>query len=466
MFLLKTASRGLGFVRNVVLARILAPDDFGLFGVALVVLSFVERFSATGLQSALVQKKEDIADYLDSAWTVQALRGAVVAVLLVASAPFLAAFFGDARAEPLIQVLGVSFLLGGLTNIGTVEFHRELEMNRQFGYQLSGTLADLAVSIVLSFVLGNVWALMLGMIAGRVVSLVASYALHPYRPKPRLDWGQVRELRRYGRWVFLHHILYFLSYRGDNLIVGKFLGAPALGIYMLAYSISEVVTGEVGKMLDSVAFPVYARAQGNVAQVRAAFLIATELVAAVSLPVAVALYFLAAPVTDLLLGQKWTDVAAVLPALALAGALGAIASNGVALFRGLGRPDIGFRMNLLGVAVTYAIMFPLMLRYGITGVGVAVAAGMLACLPLLAYGSRAVLDTSFRELAAAWAPSAALSAAVALPLFLLPNKSPAAFVLVVLAAVASYGGMAMVLWMTGRRGPLRIIHIARLRRAT
>ncbi|HEV2125642.1 MAG TPA: oligosaccharide flippase family protein [Chloroflexota bacterium] len=108
--LIRSSMRLIAFIRNLVLARLLAPDDFGLFGIALVMLSVLERFSSTGLKAALVQKKADIRDYLDTAFTIRAFRGACLAAIFWLSAPYAAQFFGEPRAAPFIQLLGITVL--------------------------------------------------------------------------------------------------------------------------------------------------------------------------------------------------------------------------------------------------------------------------------------------------------------------------------------------------------------------
>jgi lipopolysaccharide exporter len=460
-FLFRIAARLVGLVRNVALARILVPDDIGLFGIVLVILSVLERFTEPGLHSALIQKGRDIADDLDSTWTVLVLRRTALSAILVFGAPLAAGFFEEPRAVPLIRLLGLAVFIQSFANIGVLYFRRELESRWQYLHTFSGTLADLVVSITLAFFMRNAWALMFGLLASRVVSVAVSYLVHPYRPRLRLDWARTRELNRFGRWVFADNVVAFLAYRGDNLIVGKVLGPAALGVYMLAYSVSEVVTVEVSRIVNNVAFPAYARKQGDRERVSQAFLTATELVAAVSLPVAVAMAVLARPLTLVMLGANWLEVAAVLPPLAFAGCIRAIVVNGNAVSKGLGHPQYALRMNVFGILVMYAVLIPLGLRYGIVGIGVAVLCGAIAKLPLFVAQTTAVLGAGVRPIARALAPAVAMSAGTLASLAaasrLLAHHPPLVSLLVsgVVAAAANLL-VAAVLWYTWGAGPLRV----------
>ena len=116
VFALRIVNRGLGLVRLVILARILAPADFGLMGIALLAMATLETFSQTGFNAALIQKKEDVESYLNSAWTITIIRGVVLFVVLYFSAPYVATFFKSPEAESIIQVFGFSILFQAFTN--------------------------------------------------------------------------------------------------------------------------------------------------------------------------------------------------------------------------------------------------------------------------------------------------------------------------------------------------------------
>jgi O-antigen/teichoic acid export membrane protein len=123
VFTLKIIEKIFTFIKLIILARLLAPNDFGLMGVALLTLSILETFSETGYQTALIQKNKDIRAYLDTAWTVSIMRGIVLFIIIIFSAGYVGSFFKSTEASSIIRVIGFSILLGGFTNIGIVYFH-------------------------------------------------------------------------------------------------------------------------------------------------------------------------------------------------------------------------------------------------------------------------------------------------------------------------------------------------------
>jgi lipopolysaccharide exporter len=464
----RTAGRAIGFVRNVALARILSPDDIGLFGLVLVVLSILERFSDTGLESALVQKRDRIEDYLDSAWTVLLLRRVLLALSIAVLAPAIAGFFDEPRATPLFQLLGLSIFIHAFTNIGVVLYRRELEMGRQAIHSFSGMVVDLAVSISLALYLRSAWALMFGLVASRLVSVGVSYLVHPYRPRFRLDGGQTRELARFGRWVFANKALNFFASRGDNLVVGKVLGPPALGVYMLAFSISEAATVELARMANTVAFPAYARAQHKKDRIREAFLTTTELVAAVSLPLALLLALLAMPLTQVVLGEQWLGVASVLPLLAFASAVRSIVANAAVVSKGLGHPEHSVQANLLQVSVMYLAMFPLIYRFGLVGVAYSVLLGSFAPVPLMFRHTFSLLGIGASRVLVALIPAAVLSGSILGSVWISeqigPDDSTLLLLLSLGIAAAAAIAASVLLWTRFAVGPLRILMMIRANR--
>ena len=213
---LRITLRVLGTIRIIVLARLLAPADFGLMGIAMIMMAMLETFTETGFWAALVQRRGDIRPYLDTAWTVQVVRGLLTAGLLALAAPLLAAFFDAPGAITIIRVMAIVAFIKGLNNIGIVYFHKDLEFQKRFLFEVANVIPQVAVGIGLAIALQSVWALVFGSLAGALTGMVASYVLHPYRPRLRLEWTKARELYGFGKWVFTHNILIYLARHLDD----------------------------------------------------------------------------------------------------------------------------------------------------------------------------------------------------------------------------------------------------------
>jgi len=372
LFGLRLSNRGLGFIRTIILARLLDPKDFGLLGIALLVASTLDAFSQTGLQSALVYKKSDVESYLDVAWSSLAIRGMILFLLLVVTAPSVADFFNSDEAEWIIKVVAFNMLLTGFGNIGIVFFQKDLEFKKQFVYEFSATVVDLAVSISLAFILRNVWALVWGGMAKNFVRLILSYVLHPYRPKLRFGIQKFKELFSYGIWIFGSTVLVFLITQGDDIFVGKFLGVTALGFYQMAFLISNLPATEIADVISRVTFPAYSKLQNDRVKLGSAFLKVVHLTAYVSIPLAGGIFILSHEFVEIFLGAKWLPMVPAVRILALSGLIGSISATTRPVFQGTGNPRIDTKWQIFRLIALIAVIYPFSRRWGISGVSLAV----------------------------------------------------------------------------------------------
>jgi O-antigen/teichoic acid export membrane protein len=372
VFASRILNRGLGFVRTIVLAYLLAPEDFGLLGIALLTASTLETFSQTGFTSALIQKKGKVEDYLDTAWTVSALRGTVLFFILFFSAPLVATFFNSSAATSVIRVVALFTLFSAFQNIGILFFQKELEFNKQFFYEFAATLANLIVAIPLAFVLRNVWALVWGGLASSVFRLVLSYTLHPYRPRIQFDRERFLELLRFGKWVLGSTILIFLVTQGDDIFVGKVLGLTALGLYQLAYILSNLPATEITHIVSRVTFPAYSKCQEDLPKLKSAYLKVLQFISFLSFPLAGAIFIFAPDFVRIFMGDKWAPMIPAVRVLVLAGLVRSIAATTGPIFHALGKPRIDTTWQVIRFLVLLILIYPLTLWLNILGTSIAV----------------------------------------------------------------------------------------------
>lgn len=369
---IRITTRGLKFLRTVILARLLAPHDFGLFGIAMLAIATLEAFTQTGFEAALVQKKENIESYLDTAWTISAIRGTLLFSILFFSAPLIAAFFNSPQATMIIRVIALSALLSGFRNIGMVFFQKELEFDKQFFFECSSIVVDLGVSLTLAFTLRNVWALVWGGLAASFVRLFMSYLIHPYRPRFSLCRKELQELFSFGRWLLGSGVLVFLITQGDDILLGRVLGPAALGLYQMAYLISNLPATEISRTMAQVAFPAYSKLQDDLLKLKEAYLKALHLTAFLSLPLAAGIFVLAPDFTRIFLGEKWMPMVPAIKVLVLAGLIRSIAATTGPILHGIGKPRIDTICQIIRLVVLVAIIYPLTQRWGILGTSIAV----------------------------------------------------------------------------------------------
>ena len=392
VFTLRFTNRGLGFIRTIILARLLAPSDFGLLGIAMLAISTLETFSQTGFQAALIQNKENVESYLDTAWTISVIRGMFLFILLFFGAPLVAKFFNSAEATLIIRVIAVTILLSGIRNIGIVFFQKELEFNKLFFYESSATVADLTVAIALALILRDVWALVWGGLAAHCVRVFMSYMVHSYRPRISFEKAKFQELFGFGKWILGSSILIFLITQGDDVLVGKMLGVTALGFYQMAFLISNLPATEIAHVISQVTFPAYSKFQDDLPKLRGAYLKVLQLTAFVSTPLAGGIFVLGPEFTEIFLGEKWMPMVPAIQILCLVGLARSIISTTSPVFSAMKKPGIGTKCQTMRLLLLCVLIYPFTIRWGLLGVSYAV----LSSVAVSAFGFSSMVIKTLR----------------------------------------------------------------------
>lgn len=367
-FALNMTNRLMTIVRAGVLANLLAREDFGLMGIAMLVIGLVTSFTQTGFTSALVQNKRGLErNFLDTAWTVEAGRGLVLAGVMVAAAPLVGSFFDAPEATDLTRLLALGLAMTGFVNPGVISFDKDLEFQRRFVFRATPNAIDLIVSVVLALVLGNAWALAWGWVAGRAGAVAASYVAHPHRPRLRFDHLAARAMFGFGIWTLASQFLLYFTFNIDDIMVGRLIDADALGLYQMAFTMSQLTTTEITTVVNQVAFPAYARLQDAPVRLGSAYERTLQLVAVASFPVAGGLWFVGPEAIQTFLGDKWVPMVPAFNILLVWGLIRSILATTGPLFRGVGRPSIATRIQAGQLLLLAALIYPMTLSFGVEG---------------------------------------------------------------------------------------------------
>jgi O-antigen/teichoic acid export membrane protein len=410
------AERGFSVVRFLILARLLSPGDFGLLAIATVAVELLLTVTNVGLQPALVQLQDRERRHYDAAWTVGLLRGLAISATVFLGAGLLAALYGEPRATPVLQLVALRPLLGGLASPRLADLERELNFRALALLTTTSTIVHTALAIALAPMLG-VFAIVVGMLAGTLMYTALSYWAVPHRPRLRLDRPSIGPLLRFGRWVLATSLLGVLGEAVLRAVISRQLGAADLGLYYLAARLAYLPNGVVSNVVGSVAFPVHARLRH--APAKAAETLATSLRSLVALlvPAYVVLVALAPALTRDALGPQWAGTSALITVLAGAAVIGLIADAVFPMLEGRGEPDRITMLITIRTVVVLAAVWPLASGYGVVGAAVATIAAEIPTQIVAAALARRRLPRPFRgvgSVAAAATVAGALGAAVGL----------------------------------------------------
>jgi PST family polysaccharide transporter/lipopolysaccharide exporter len=393
-------SRGLQLVMIVVLANLLEPADFGLMGIALLVLSGLRNVSDMGLNAAVIQRTDsNVDEYLNTMWVIEIVRGLVIAGVLVALAPVIASVFDEPRATLVVRVVALSPLFMALRNPGIVYFKKRLNFHMEFIYQMGGSVTRFAVSLGWALVSPSVWALVAGLVLAEFTKTVISHLAHGYRPWPAFNLERARELIDYGKWVTGNSILNFLSTEGDDAVVGWLLSSAALGFYQTAYRLSNAPATEISQVVGGVMFPAFSSLQEDAAALRDAYYRTLQLTMFVACPAAFGIAAVADVFVRAFMGADWVPIIPLIQILSVYGLTRAIGQTMGPLWKAMGRPDYQTKLSGLRVILLALLVIPVTNAFGVEGTALLiVGVSVFPVLPVEVYLTVEILDGSYRRL--------------------------------------------------------------------
>ena len=322
--------RFIGLLSTLILARLLKPDDFGLVAMGAITVQFLLVFADAGQDFAVIRNSEASGEHFDTAWTMSVIIGVCVAAILVAIAPLAGWYFGDPRAVRVIQILALKPLINGFTNVGVLNFRKDLQFDREFIFLVVQRVIVFLIVVAIAFIYRSYWALIIGTLAGELVNVGISYWLHPYRPRFRLS--KLREILGYSTWIQFAQIGNFLADRIDQIIVGGIAGTAALGAYNISEDVASSPTNEIVFPIARAAFPVYSRLANDLPRLAETYLGVLAISATISLSTGFGMALVASDFVPIVFGEKWNWIAPLVMWLSIgSGVLGVTRSANMVL---------------------------------------------------------------------------------------------------------------------------------------
>lgn len=248
---------------NLVLTRLLQPQMFGLMTLVNIFVQGLQGFSDVGIGPAIIQSKRgDDASFLNTAWTVQVLRGFTLGSVSALIAWPVAKIYGEPQLMWLVPAAGMAAVIAGFNSTAIFTLNRHLDVAKLTIRSLVGQVTGAVVMVVLAMLHPSAWALLAGNLAAAAATLVLSHTLLP-GPRNHFHWDRAaaREMMSFGRWIFVSTLLTFLAIQADRLIFGKLISLADLGVYGVAAMMASLPTQAMLKLGGVIVFPAYSRAK-------------------------------------------------------------------------------------------------------------------------------------------------------------------------------------------------------------
>lgn len=432
-------------IQLMVVARLLTPADFGVMAAsATIVLAFM-TISELGLESALIAKTEVDREDLSVAWTIAIVRGVVMAACLWAAADVIGQAMQMPQLASLLRIHAWVLVLQGLQSPALPIVLKNLNLRLRVIMDLVRRVIEAGAIIALALWLQNVWALLLGQLAGMCVGSLLSFWVAPFRPRLSLYRPACQYFLRYGKQLNVTTLCIFGVMSGGELVIGRILGQEALGFYQIALAIPLLLGVRATVLIHQISMPTYALLQRDRLGVVRVFDLQMGLVGLIFIPLAVGVAVLAPVIVPLAFGPQWLAIVEPLRILCLYVVCAGYLSVMTALHYGANRPDLQLK-SWGGQFLVYAMMLvPLTMGFGLTGSAIALVASYVVGVLLQGIGTRALIGTAtgvtFRSAGRACV-LAGLLAGIILMMSGVPSTPPASWVLV----SACLGGLGLYGW--------------------
>lgn len=388
--------RLMGLVSTVILARLLTPGDFGLVAVATVFQGLLEVIVSLNVELALFRNQHAERDFYDTAWTISVIQFSILSVILLISANWVSLYYADARLAPIIRVFSISLLAFGFTNIGIVDFRRELEFRKDLQFNLLVSASRVVFSIVFAFLLRNYWAIVLGMLAATLIRLPLSYTMSSYRP--RFDLRRAKDIWSISVSVWLLDLSKFLDTSADRLILGRLAGPQILGGYSVAVDLARMPSAEMIMPIARALIPGYAKVRHNIQELRSITTTLFHAVAVISIPIAAGLPIITPDVVSVVLGSKWIFIIPFMRIAAVMGAIELVALAARPLILAAGDMKSFTRLSIAGTAVGLLSIYPAYRFGGVELVLLSLILVRLSILFVIFLLCSQLLGISYREM--------------------------------------------------------------------
>lgn len=384
-------------VVTIVLARILAPHDYGVAAMVLVFSSLVAVFSDLALGTALVQRPELSEEDCSTVFWTSLGAGLAFTLAGIALAGPIADFYGQPEVRWLFMAMSVSFVVTSAATVQSTLLIRAMQFRSLELRTMLSVVIGAAVGLWAAVEGYGPWAIILQQVGGAAASTVLLWAVTPWRPRLVFSPAALRGLAGYSGNVFGTRLLFYVNRNVDNLIVGRFLGAAALGAYSIAYTIMLVPYNQVASPVQEVLFPAMSRMQDDLPRMAASWLRSNRLIASISLPSLVGVAVVAPDLVDVVLGSKWRIATPVIQVLIWVGLLQSVQRLNSTVLQACDRTRDMLRYSIIVSAGSLAA-FVVGLHWGVVGVAAGYAVSSTIIEPYYTWLTTRALGISLLDL--------------------------------------------------------------------
>lgn len=392
----RTGTQGVQFIVSIVLARLLAPEDYGTISLVTVFTTILQVFVDSGLGTALIQKKD--ADDLDfsSVFYFNCVVCLVLYAGMFVAAPYIAIFYNDPTLTPVVRALCLTVVVAGVRGIQQSYVSRHLMFKRFFFATLGGTIASALIGVAMAYMGYGVWALVAQQLSNVAVGTVILWVTVKWRPKLMFSWQRLNGLLSFG-WKLLASALLDTVYMNlRNLIIGKMYSSADLAYYNQGDKFPKVIVTNINTSIDSVLLPTMSNVQEDHARVKSMTRRSIKTSTYIMAPLMMGLAFCAEPIVRLVLTDKWLPCVPYLQIFCITYMFYPIHTANLNAIKAMGRSDLFLKLEVAKKTIGMILLVSTM-WFGVMAMACSLLFSTVTSMIINSWPNKKLLNYSFRE---------------------------------------------------------------------
>ena len=331
-----------------ILARFLAPTDFGLMAIVMVVIGFSQAFLDMGISNAIIHKQTITSEQLSTLYWLNIFAGFVLFFLVFVASPLVSIFYSEPELSKLIILVGLTFLIQPFGQQFMVLWQKEMRFAEMSKIDIATKLLSLVVSVVFAYLGYGVYALVYGTLAAVTLQtiLFVSMGMKEHRPRRLFRWGDVHDFIGFGAYQMGERTVNYFNSQIDVILIGKLLGTEALGVYNIAKQLIMRPSQIANPVITKVTFPAMSKVQNDTATLKRVYLQTLNYLSSFNFWVYTMMIVLAPEIVFYLFGGKWMAAVPLVQILSLYGAVRSTGNPIGSLLLAKGKANLGFYWNL------------------------------------------------------------------------------------------------------------------------
>lgn len=382
-----------------VLARYLAPEDFGLMALATVVIGFSRIFSDMGVSNAIIHHQNTSHEQLSSLYWLNIAVGISLFLLVSIASPWISLFYDEPRLTELLIILSLSFIILAIGNQYRILFQKDLQFNLMAKIEIVAAAGAFVVAVVCAIAGFGVYSLVNATLASTIIAsaLYLFFGISTHRPSFIFRYDETKKYLGFGMYQTGQSTLNYFNSQFDVILIGKLLGAEALGIYSLVKQLAMRPAQIINPIITKVTFPILAKFQNDTDALKGVYLKTINYISSVNFPIYMLIAVLAEPIVIIMFGEEWRKAAPVLQILAVYFMIRSIGNPIGSLVMATGKVHREFWWNV-GMFAVFPVSIYIGSFWQLEGVAISLTILMLlALVPMWFFMVKPLCNAKFTE---------------------------------------------------------------------